>query len=106
VDVSFEEADRRIAELLDVPTATELTVRTRVIRADDVAVALAVSRLPRELTRGTAIEQVDTGPGGLYARLEEAGHALERFAEFVGCRSRRRTNSSCCNWSPLSPCSP
>lgn len=86
VDVSFEPADERTAELLDVPVGSELTVRTRVMRADDVAVQLAVSRLPRELTRDTAIEDVDTGPGGLYARLEEAGHGLVRFAEYVGCR--------------------
>jgi GntR family transcriptional regulator len=86
VRVSFENADARVAELLDVPAGTELTVRTRVMSADGVAVQLATSRLPRDLTRGTAIEEVDTGPGGLYARLEEAGHRFVHFAEFVGCR--------------------
>ncbi len=56
------------------------------MRADGLVVQLAVSRLPRELTRGTAIEQVDTGPGGTYARLEEAGHRLASFTEHVGAR--------------------
>ena len=32
------------------------------------------------------IEQVDTGPGGIYARLEDAGHILARFTEEVGAR--------------------
>jgi GntR family transcriptional regulator len=47
---------------------------------------LAVSRLPRTLTRDTAIEEVDTGPGGAYARLEEAGHVIASFVEHVGAR--------------------
>ncbi len=56
------------------------------MRADGLVVQLAVSRLPRELTRDTAIEQVDTGSGGTYARLEEAGHELGSFVEYVGAR--------------------
>jgi GntR family transcriptional regulator len=72
--------------LPDVPAGTELTVRTRVLHADGAAVQLATSRLAREITRGTAIEDQDTGAGGLYARLEESGHRLEHFAEHVGAR--------------------
>jgi GntR family transcriptional regulator len=34
-------------------------------------------------TADTAIEQEDTGPGGVYARLEAAGHALSHFTEAV-----------------------
>jgi GntR family transcriptional regulator len=86
VRVSFEQADERVADLLGVPVGTELTVRSRVLSADGVAVQLATSRLPRALTRDTAIEATDTGPGGLYARLEEAGHRLRHFSEHVGCR--------------------
>jgi GntR family transcriptional regulator len=86
VRVSFEAADARVAGLLEVAEGAELTVRTRVMSADGTAVQLATSRLPRDVTRGTAIEDVDTGSGGLYARLEESGHRLDRFAEYVGCR--------------------
>lgn len=86
VRISFEPADSRVAELLDVPVDTELTVRTRVLEADGQAVQLATSRLLRALTRGTAIEESDTGPGGIYSRVEEAGHRLAHFAEHVGCR--------------------
>jgi GntR family transcriptional regulator len=46
----------------------------------------ATSWLPRNLTRGTAIEQENTGPGGLYARLEEAGHTLTPAVERVATR--------------------
>lgn len=54
--------------------------------ADGQPVQLATSRLPRALTAGTAIEQENTGPGGLYARLEEAGHQLHHFIERVTSR--------------------
>ncbi|RSD21760.1 GntR family transcriptional regulator [Amycolatopsis eburnea] len=86
VKVRFERADERAAEFLRLDVGTELTVRDRVMRADGLVAQLAVSRLPRELTRGTAIEKVATGDGGTYARLEEAGHVIGSFAEHVGAR--------------------
>lgn len=86
VTIRFEPADERTASLLNIPTGTEVTVRDRTMRADGLPVQLAVSRLPREITRDSAIEQVETGPGGAYARLEEAGHTLTSFAEYVRAR--------------------
>ncbi|TVT39699.1 GntR family transcriptional regulator [Amycolatopsis rhizosphaerae] len=86
VRVRFEHADERAAGLLAIQPGDEVTVRDRVMRANGLVVQLAVSRLPREFTRGTAIEQVDTGPGGAYARLEEAGHHIGRYGEDVGAR--------------------
>lgn len=86
VKVRFEQADERAASLLAISVGEEVTVRDRVMRADGLVVQLAVSRLPRRFTRDTAIEQVDTGEGGAYARLEEAGHLIATFAEHVGAR--------------------
>ncbi|RZQ60467.1 GntR family transcriptional regulator [Amycolatopsis suaedae] len=86
VKVRFESADDRVAETLAVDVGTEVTVRDRVMRANGLIVQLAVSRLRREFTRGTAVEEVDTGPGGTYARLEEAGYAIGHFVEHVGAR--------------------
>lgn len=86
VKIRFEQADERTAAHLAIDEGAEVTVRDRVMRADGLVVQLAVSRLPRDLTRGTAIEQVDTGKGGAYARLEEAGHQLGSFIEHVGAR--------------------
>lgn len=85
VEVRFEPAGDRAA-VLNVDPGDEVTVRDRVMRADDAVVQLAVSRLPRVFTRGTAIEQDDTGPGGVYARLEDAGHTIGRYAEEVASR--------------------
>lgn len=86
VKISFEQAGDRVAGYLAIDAGAEVTVRDRVMRADGLVVQLAVSRLPRALTRDTAMEQVDTGPGGTYARLEERGHRLASFVEHVGAR--------------------
>ncbi|MEV4644678.1 GntR family transcriptional regulator [Saccharopolyspora sp. NPDC049357] len=85
VRVWFEPA-QDFAELLDVAEDAELCVRDRVMRADDQPVMLAVSRLPREITRGTALEDVETGPGGAFARLEDLGFAISWHEEVVGAR--------------------
>ena len=54
--------------------------------ADGQPVQLATSYLPLRLVEGTQVEQVNTGPGGTYARLEELGHRLGRFQEDVSAR--------------------
>ena len=71
--------------------------------ADGHPVQLATSRLPRTLTTGTAIEQENTGPGGLYARLEEAGHQLHHFVERVTSRPAAADESTRLRLRPGSP---
>lgn len=83
VTIRTEPADDTVAAALDLTPGTEVLVRDRVMLADDEPVQLATSFLPRAVTTGTAIEEDNTGPGGLYARLEEAGHRLTHFVETV-----------------------
>jgi GntR family transcriptional regulator len=85
VRVWFETADD-FAEIFEIAETDEVCVRDRVMRADGQPVMLAVSRLPREISRGTALEQVDTGPGGIFARLEEMGYELTEHEEIVRAR--------------------
>ncbi|MEU6265752.1 GntR family transcriptional regulator [Saccharopolyspora shandongensis] len=85
VRVWFEPA-QDYAELLGVEEGSELCLRDRVMSADDQPVMLAVSRLPREITRGTALEEVETGPGGVFARLEEQGYEITGHEEIVSAR--------------------
>jgi GntR family transcriptional regulator len=84
--IYFEPADARVADLLGIAPGVEVCVRDRVMSRDDEPVQIAVSRLPRIFTRGTAIEHENAGPGGVYARIEETGHRLNRFREIVGAR--------------------
>lgn len=86
VRVRFEPADERTAQLLRIEPGAEVTVRARQMRADNTVVQVALSRLPREITRGTQLEDISTGQGGIYARLEAAGHALDHFEEVVSAR--------------------
>jgi GntR family transcriptional regulator len=83
VEVRVEPASEDIATDLGIEPGTEVLVRDRVMSADDRPVQLAASYFPRELTTGTAIEEEDTGPGGVYARLEAGGHVLSHFTEAV-----------------------
>lgn len=83
VDIRIEPATAAVAQALDLDPGTEVLVRDRVMFADDAPVQLATSWLPRDLTENTAIESRDTGPGGLYALLEKAGHRLDHFEETV-----------------------
>jgi GntR family transcriptional regulator len=49
-------------------------------------VLLSRSWLPARVAAGTSIAQPDPGPGGVYARLAEAGHAPARFREDLRSR--------------------
>jgi GntR family transcriptional regulator len=61
-------------------------VRRRRYLADGDPVELATSYLPLEIATGTPIAEENTGPGGIYARLEELGHPLAEFVEEVSAR--------------------
>ena len=47
---------------------------------------LAVSYLPSKIAKGTPIAQENPGPGGIYARLLDIGHAPVRFREDLRAR--------------------
>ncbi|GAA0934480.1 GntR family transcriptional regulator [Nonomuraea longicatena] len=65
----------------------ELVVaRTRRYLINGQPVEMATSYIPHALAVGTRVMQPDSGPGGIYARLEEKGHRLERFEEEVRAR--------------------
>jgi GntR family transcriptional regulator len=82
-DIRIEQADDSIAAALGIDAGDEVLVRDRVMRGGDEVLQLATSYLPRTIAAGTAIEQQNTGPGGIYARLEEAGYTLTRYTEQV-----------------------
>jgi GntR family transcriptional regulator len=61
-------------------------VRNRRYSLDGTPVETATSYIPAEIARGTPIADPNPGPGGIYARLEDMGHTLERFTEEVTAR--------------------
>jgi GntR family transcriptional regulator len=88
--VTEVEADERLAPRLDVPPGTRVLERARVQGVEgeppvQTATTWVILDVVDEIP---VLRQVDTGPGGLYSRLEEAGHRIT-FEESVTCRLPR-----------------
>lgn len=75
-----------VAARFAIPEGEPVFVRRRRIWVDEVPMQLADSYFLRHMAAGTRITQEDTGPGGVYARLEERGHRLTRFTEDLSFR--------------------
>ncbi|MEU2449677.1 GntR family transcriptional regulator [Streptomyces sp. NPDC012765] len=86
IDVREAEADGRVCDALGVRAGTRVWARSRRFVLDGKPVLFAVSHLPSDIVADSAVTQVDTGPGGTYARLAELGHAPVHFREEIRCR--------------------
>jgi GntR family transcriptional regulator len=86
LQVGYETASGDVREALSLPARAKVLARRRRYLLDGEPVELAHSYVPAEFARGTAIEQRHTGPGGIYARLEESGHRLSEFMEEIAAR--------------------
>jgi GntR family transcriptional regulator len=75
-----------VADRLGLADDEPTVIRSRRYSLDGRPVETAVSYIPADLARGTPIADPNPGPGGIYARLEEAGHTLDRFTEEVAAR--------------------
>ncbi|WP_340559429.1 GntR family transcriptional regulator [Streptomyces sp. GSL17-111] len=75
-----------VARLLDLEEGAPVVVRDRLFTVEGEPVQAAVSYLPADLVRQSAIAQEETGPGGTYARLAELGSKPVRFVEEVRAR--------------------
>ena len=81
---------RHIAGVLGLGEKGTACVRSRRYLLEQRPVMLAKAYLPYELVSESAITRPDTGPGGVYARLSDLGHAPVHFREEV--RGRLPTN--------------
>ncbi|MFC5286866.1 GntR family transcriptional regulator [Actinokineospora guangxiensis] len=86
ISVTTERASAEVAERLGLGGDGRVVMRSRRYLANGVPVETAVSYVPESIAAGTAIASLDTGPGGIYARIEEQGHQLGRFTEEVTAR--------------------
>jgi GntR family transcriptional regulator len=75
-----------VASRLNLATDAPTVIRSRRYLLDGRPVETAISYIPADLAEGTPITNPNPGPGGIYARLEENGHILERFTEEVAAR--------------------
>lgn len=75
VAVDQVDAPEVVAELLDVPAGTRCVTRARLFAVDGRPVQLATSWIPADLAVSAGLDGQDTGPGGMWARLADIGHA-------------------------------
>ncbi|MEU2724045.1 GntR family transcriptional regulator [Streptomyces smyrnaeus] len=83
VEVDEVEAPPRIADVLGVGRVCR---RRRRFSLDGRQLMLATSYIPAEIANEAGINQPDTGNGGMYQRLAEAGHAPVEAKEQVRAR--------------------
>jgi GntR family transcriptional regulator len=86
LEVARVKAPDEVAVWLQLAIGADVLVRRRRYLADGEPMELATSYIPWELAEGTPMVEANTGPGGVYARLEELGHELKRFSEEVAAR--------------------
>ncbi|MFE3601219.1 GntR family transcriptional regulator [Streptomyces sp. NPDC059142] len=94
IEVTEESASEPIAHVLGIAPGDAVCVRNRRFVLDGKPVLLATSSLPAAMVAGSAVTREDTGPGGIYARLEELGLKPVHFREEVRSRmpSQDETN--------------
>lgn len=81
VEIAIETAGQPAGDLFHIAPEDDVLSRDRTMYADGEPVQLAISVYDYALVKGTAIEQKDTGPGGVHARLAELGRGPVRFTE-------------------------
>jgi GntR family transcriptional regulator len=81
--VTEERPPEEIAQVLGLAEGAPACVRRRRFVLDGRPVLVATSYLDAALVTGTAITAKDTGPGGIYARLDEIGHKPVSFREEI-----------------------
>lgn len=86
VTVTEVPAPAAVAELLGVDEGAMVLARRREMYANDLPVQMATSYIPLDIATRTPITETDPGPGGVYSRLAELGHAPAAFAERVQIR--------------------
>lgn len=74
-------APEPVATRFDIKAGTPVWVRRRTTLIDDRPNQLADSYYELDVVKGTPIRKEDTGPGGGFARLEDAGYTLDRIRE-------------------------
>ncbi|GAB3211783.1 GntR family transcriptional regulator [Marinactinospora thermotolerans DSM 45154] len=87
-DVRVRETDapRHVARALTLPEKERVVERRRRYLVEERPLQIATSYLPAKLVAGSPITEVDSGPGGIYARLAELGHAPAHFTEEIRVR--------------------
>jgi GntR family transcriptional regulator len=86
IEITRSSPSTDVRERLRLSDDEQVVSRSRRYLLDGRPIEVAISYLPLSIAEGTPIVEVNTGPGGIYARLEDAGHVLDHFTEEVTAR--------------------
>lgn len=87
VEVTEVAAPAAVAEALGIPEGAEVLSRARKFTVEDRIVQTATSYIPLDVVAAApAIAYTGPGPGGMYARMDEAGLGPKRFRELLDFR--------------------
>lgn len=81
------DAPEEVAARLGVTAGEKVVVRRRRYLAEGQPIEYATSYIPLDVAEGTPIAEVNPGPGGIYARMEDRGMIFERYDEEVTARA-------------------
>ncbi|GAA3267940.1 GntR family transcriptional regulator [Streptomyces lavendulae subsp. grasserius] len=85
VDIKEVDPPEHVARTLGV-RGEKVWRRSRLYRSENRTIQQSTAWYPADLAEGTAITERNTGPGGVYARLDEIGHGPTRFSEEIEVR--------------------
>ncbi|WP_203905738.1 GntR family transcriptional regulator [Virgisporangium aliadipatigenens] len=74
------------AEKLGLDADAEVIIRRRRYLAEGQPIEYATSYIPLDIADGTPIAEPNSGPGGIYARMEDQGFVFERYDEEITAR--------------------
>jgi len=95
VTVGEVPASEEIARALAVPPGAAVLSRARRFAVEDRVVQTATSYIPLDVVAvAPAVGYTGPGPGGMYARMEEAGIGPETFRESLVCRMPTPTETA------------
>ncbi|MFE6132705.1 GntR family transcriptional regulator [Streptomyces sp. NPDC056437] len=97
------EPPSEIAEILQLAADERVFARHRRHIVEGRPVLISISYFPLALVEGTAIEEVDTGPGGVYARLADLGSGPAHFREEIQVRMPSDDERAALNLSGSTP---
>ena len=78
---------REVAERLGSKETDRVVIRRRLYIVDSQPIEYATSYIPTDVAEDTSIAEVNPGPGGIYARMEDKGYVFERYDEDVTART-------------------
>jgi GntR family transcriptional regulator len=79
-------ASADVAELLGLAEGSDVLVRRRLYADHFKPLELATWYIPWRIAAQTGLTEADRSWGGVYARLEQAGHRMARFSEEIEAR--------------------